>query len=381
MSKSNKAYKFRIYPNAEQQTMLTKTFGCVRLIYNYYLNKKNCMYNTDKSRFSYTQCSNDMTLLKKTKEFAFLKEVDSVALQQSLRHLDTAFQNFFKRPIVGFPKFKSKKINKKSYSTIDISILDGYIRLPKVGYVKMKQHRVIPDNYKLKSATISQTPSGKYYASVLFEYENQIQEKELHNFLGLDFSMHELYKDSNGTEPNYPRYYRKSEQKLKREQRSFSRKYENYKEINKLKGGATRQNIQKQKLRIQKLYHKLDNIRTDYINKVISNLVKTKPKWITIEDLNVSGMMRNRHLSKAIAQQKFFEFRMKLLAKCKEYGVELRLANRFYPSSKTCHNCGNIKPDLKLSDRIYHCSKCGYIEDRDYNASLNLRDCLTYTIA
>ena len=139
MPKSNKAYKFRIYPNAEQRIMFAKTFGCVRLVYNYYLNKKICMYNVNKTRFSYVQCSNDMALLKKTEKFSFLKEVDSVALQQSLRLLDIAFQNFFKRPIVGFSKFKSKKLNKKSYSTINISILDGYIKLPKVGCVKMKQ--------------------------------------------------------------------------------------------------------------------------------------------------------------------------------------------------------------------------------------------------
>ena len=147
-----------------------------------------------------------------------------------------------------------------------------------------------------------------------------------------------------------------------------------------MKGEATRQNIQKQKLKVQKLYQRLDNIRTDYINKVVSELVKTKPMWITIEDLNVSGMMKNRHLAKAIAQQKFFEFRTKLLTKCNEYGIELRVVDRFYPSSKTCHNCRCVKPDLKLSDRTYHCCECGYTEDRDYNASLNLRDCPTYNI-
>ena len=166
-----------------------------------------------------------------------------------------------------------------------------------------------------------------------------------------------------------------------REQRSLSRKYENYKKLNKIeKEVATRQNIQKQKLKVQKLHQKLYNMRTDYINKIVSELVKTKPTWITIEDLNVKGMMKNRHLSKAIAQQKFFEFRTKLLAKCNFLGIELRIVDRFYPSSKTCHNCGHIKSDLKLSDRIYNC-ECGYIEDRDYNASLNLRDCQIYNIA
>lgn len=175
---------------------------------------------------------------------------------------------------------------------------------------------------------------------------------------------------------------RNLEKKLRREQRSLSRKYESYKKLDKnLKGEATRQNIQKQKLRVQRLHQRLDNIRTDYINKVICELVKTKPMWIAIEDLNVSGMMKNRHLSKSVAQQKFFEFRTKLLAKCNGYGIELRLVDRFYPSSKTCHCCGNIKSDLKLSDRVYHCDECGYTEDRDYNASLNLRDCQAYRIA
>lgn len=148
-----------------------------------------------------------------------------------------------------------------------------------------------------------------------------------------------------------------------------------------MKGVAPRQNIQKQKLKVQTIYQKLNNIRTDCLNKVISELVKTKPMWITIEDLNVKGMMKNKHLSKAVAQQKFFEFRTKLLTKCNKYGIELRITDRFYPSSKTCHNCGSVKSDLKLSDRTYHCRECGYTEDRDYNASLNLRDVLTYKLA
>ena len=162
----------------------------------------------------------------------------------------------------------------------------------------------------------------------------------------------------------------------------LSRKYESLKKLtNNLKGEAARQNIRKQKLKVQRLHHKLDCIRTDYLNKAVSELVKTKPKWVTLEDLNVKGMMKNRHLSKAVAQHKFFEFRTKLTAKCKEYCIELRIVDRFYPSSKLCHNCGSIKSDLKLSDRTYICAECGYTADRDFNASLNLRDCLTYQIA
>lgn len=221
--------------------------------------------------------------------------------------------------------------------------------------------------------------------SVLVEQQGNVK-LQLDDFgIGIDLGIKDFAICSNGKtykNINKSSQMRKLEKKLKREQRSLSRKYESYKKQNKnLKGVATRQNIQKQKLKVQKLHQRLGNIRTDYINKAISELVKTKPKWITIEDLNVSGMMKNRHLSKSVAQQKFFEFRTKLLAKCNEYGIELRVVDRFYPSSKTCHNCGCIKSDLKLSDRTYHCCECGYTEDRDYNVSLNLRDCLTYKIA
>ena len=169
---------------------------------------------------------------------------------------------------------------------------------------------------------------------------------------------------------------KKLKKQLIREQRSLSRKYENLK-----KGESTqKRNIQKQRLKIQKLHHRIDNIRTDYINKIIAEIVKTKPSHITIEDLNVSGMMKNRHLSKAVASQKFYEFKTKLLAKCKETGIELRIVDRWFPSSKTCHCCKSIKKDLKLSDRLFRCD-CGYIEDRDFNAALNLRDATTYEVA
>ena len=157
--------------------------------------------------------------------------------------------------------------------------------------------------------------------------------------------------------------------------RCLSHKYENRK-----KGESAQKNIQKQKLKVQKLYHRLDNIRTDYINKTIAGIVKTKPSYITIEDLNISGLMKNRHLSKAVASQKFYEFRTKLRTKCDDNGIELSMVDRFYPSSKICHNCGCIKKELKLSDRSYDCV-CGYVEDRDFNASLNLRDAKTYEVA
>ena len=224
---ANRAYKFRIYPNDEQKILFAKTFGCVRMVYNHWLDRKIRQYEENKTNVTYTICAKEMAAMKKTEEYGFLKEVDSIALQQSLRHLDTAFQNFFKQPKTGFPRFKSKKRNKNSYSTVcingNITISNGYLKLPKIGQVRLKQHRIIPDEYRLKSVTVSQTSSGKYYASILFEYEDQVQEKELQKFLGLDFSMHELYRDSNGKEPAYPGYYRNAEKKLAREQRKLSK--------------------------------------------------------------------------------------------------------------------------------------------------------------
>jgi putative transposase len=305
---------------------------------------------------------------------------------------ERAFKNFFKGKS-HFPKFKKKnKSDVKMYfvktdSKTTIRCERHRIKIPTLGWIKLKEKGYIPTNpntHIIKSGAVSYK-AGRYYVSVLVEESGQ-KRPTLNDFgMGIDLGVKDFAICSNGKvykNINKNSQIKKLEKKIRREQRSLSRKYEGYKKFNNnLKGVAARQNIQKQKLKVQKLYQRLDNIRTDYINKVISELVKTKPMWITIEDLNVSGMMKNRHLSKAIAHQKFFEFRTKLTTKCKERGIELRIVSRFYPSSKTCHCCGNIKTDLKLSDRTYHCDECGYTEDRDYNASLNLRDCQTYNIA
>ena len=177
---ANRAYKFRIYPNDAQKILFSRTFGCVRMVYNHWLDRKIRQYEENKANVTYTVCAKEMAEMKKTEAYAFLREVDSIALQQSLRHLDTAFQNFFKQPKTGFPRFKSKKRNKSSYSTIcingNITISNGYLKLPKIGQVRLKQHRAVPNGYRLKSVTVSQTPGGKYYASILFQYEDQVQE-------------------------------------------------------------------------------------------------------------------------------------------------------------------------------------------------------------
>lgn len=246
--------------------------------------------------------------------------------------------------------------------------------------MRIKEKGYIPttkDGWKIKSGTVS-IKAGRYYVSVLVEVPDIKIANNSNDGIGIDLGLKDLAIVSNGQtykNINKSARLRKLEKQLRREQRGLSRKYENLKE-----GEATYRNIQKQKIKVQKLYHKINNIRTDYINKTIAEIVKTKPSYITIEDLNVSGMMKNRHLSKAVASQKFYEFRTRLKAKCHDNGIELRIVDRWYPSSRMCHCCGNIKKDLKLSDRIYRCD-CGYIEDRDFNASLNLRDAVTYKVA
>ena len=245
----------------------------------------------------------------------------------------------------------------------------------------MKEKGYIPvtkDGYVIKSGSVSMK-AGRFYVSVLAEIpDSKITTNDYSEAIGIDLGLKDFAILSNGkTYKNINKSARlkKLEKRLIREQRCLSRKYENLK-----KGESTQKtNIQKQKLKVQKLYHRIDNVRTDYMNKTIAEIVKTKPSYITIEDLNVSGMMKNRHLSKTIASQRFYEFKVKLQAKCKENGIELRVADRWYPSSKTCHCCGVIKKDLKLSDRIFRCN-CGYVEDRDMNAALNLKDAKTYEV-
>lgn len=389
-----KSYKTEINPTFEQKQIINRTIGVCRFIYNFYLAHNKEIYETEKrfvSGMNFSKWLNN-EFIPNNSEFSWIKDVSSKSVKQSIMNADRAFKNFFKGKSK-FPKFKKKnKSDVKMYfvktdAKVIIPCERHRIKIPTLGWVRLKEKGYIPTNsstYVIKSGTISYK-AGRYYVSVLVEEQEQ-EKPILNNFgIGIDLGIKDFAICSNGKiykNINKGSRIRKLEKKLKREQRSLSRKYEDYKKLNNnLEGGATRQNIQKQKLKVQKLYQKLQNIRTDYINKVVSELVKTKPMWITIEDLNVSGMMKNRHLSKAIAQQKFFEFRTKLLAKCNEYGIELRVVDRFYPSSKTCHNCGCIKLDLKLSDRTYHCDKCGYTEDRDFNASLNLRDCQTYKIA
>ena len=355
----NKAYKFRIYPNTEQQIILAKTFGCVRFIYNQMLSDKINHYEETKQKLNNTPA-------QYKSKFPWLKEVDSLALANAQMNLQTAYNNFFRNPKIGFPKFKSKKSNRRSYTTNcvngNISIDNGFLKLPKVGLVKLKQHRLILSNYKLKSVTISQTPSGKYYASVLFEYENQIQEQELHDFLGLDFSMHGLYKDSNGNEPAYPRYYRQAEERLKREQRKLSLMQ---------KGSKNRS---KQRIKVANLHEKVANQRKDFLHKQSRQIVNAYD-CVCIENLDMKAMSQSLNFGKSVADDGWGMFVTFLKYKLEETGKRLVKVNKFFASSQICNVCGYKNTATKnLSIRAWDCPECGAHHDRDINAAINIRN-------
>ena len=382
-----KSFKTEINPTEEQKIKIHKTIGTCRYIYNFYLFHNKELYTLGKKFMSGKSFSvwlnNDY--LPNHQEYSWIREVSSKSVKHSIEDACTAFSRFFHHQS-GFPRYKKKgRSNVKMYfvrnNPKDCLCERHRIKIPTLGWVRLKEKGYIPtskDGYIIKSGTISMK-AGRYYVSALVEVTDPERNSCFSDGVGIDLGLKNLAIISNGTvyrNINKTARIRKLEKQLRREQRKLSRKYENLK-----KGEPTQKaNIRKQKLKVQKLHQRLENIRTDYINKTISEIVKTKPSHITVEDLNVSGMMKNRHLSKAVASQKFYEFRTKLKTKCEEFGIELRIVSRWYPSSKTCHCCGHIKKDLKLSDRVYRCA-CGYIEDRDFNAALNLRDAETYEIA
>ena len=382
-----KSFKTEINPTQEQKSEIKRTIGTCRYVYNFYiaynkeLHDRGEKFMTGKS-FS-VWLNNEY--IPNHPDKAWIKDVYSKAVKKSIEDGYTAFTRFFKHQSA-FPNFKKKgRSDVKMYfvknNPKDCACERHRIKIPTLGWVRLKEKGYIPaakDGWKIKSGTVS-VKAGRYYVSVLVEIPDAGTVNNSNDGIGIDLGLKDFAILSNGktyTNINKSARLKKLEKQLRREQKCLSRKYENLK-----KGEVTqRANIQKQKLKVQKLHHKTDNIRTDYINKIIAEIVKTKPSFITIEDLNVSGMMKNRHLSKAVASQKFYEFRTRLKAKCNDNGIELRVADRFYPSSKLCHCCGRIKKDLKISDRIYRCV-CGYVEDRDFNASLNLRDAVTYEVA
>ena len=382
-----KSFKTEINPTEEQKARIRKTIGTCRYVYNFYLGHNKALHDNGEKFMT----GKDFSLwlnneyIPDNPDKTWIREVYSKAVKKSIEDGCAAFTRFFKHQS-DFPKFKKKgKSDVKMYfvrnNPKDCQCERHRLKIPTLGWIRIKEKGYIPttkDGYMIRSGTVS-VKAGRFYVSVLVEIPDINIDNNSNEGIGIDLGLKDFAIISNGKtyrNINKSAGLKKLEKQLIREQRSLSRKYENLK-----KGESTqRANIQKQKLKVQKLHHKMDNIRTDYINKTIAEIVKTKPSYITIEDLNVKGMMKNRCLSKAVASQKFYEFRKRLKAKCDEKGIELRVADRFYPSSKTCHHCGSIRKNLKLSDRIYRC-ECGYVADRDLNAALNLKDAKTYKIA
>lgn len=387
MKRLLKSFKTEINPTEEQKARIRRTIGTCRYVYNFYLGHNKALHDNGEKFMtgkSFSLWLNN-EYIPDNPDKTWIREVYSKAVKKSIEDGCTAFTRFFKHQS-DFPKFKKKgKSDVKMYfvrnNPKDCQCERHRLKIPTLGWVRIKEKGYIPttkDGYMIRSGTVS-VKAGRFYVSVLVEIPDINIDNNSNEGIGIDLGLKDFAIVSNGKtyrNINKSAGLKKLEKQLIREQRSLSRKYENLK-----KGESTqRANIQKQRLKVQKLHHKMDNIRTDYINKTIAEIVKTKPSYITIEDLNVKGMMKNRCLSKAVASQKFYEFRTRLKAKCDENGIELRVADRFYPSSKTCHHCGSVRKNLKLSDRIYRC-ECGYVADRDLNAALNLKDAKTYRIA
>ena len=382
-----KRFLTEILLTPQQRDKFFQTRGTCRFVYNMFLAQNQEWHKQGKKYMSAKAFSVWLNneYIPDNPDKVWIKDVYSKAVKQSLENAHIAYTRFFKGESK-FPKFKKKGKNEpKMYfvkNNKEDCICERHrIKIPSLGWVQLKEKGYIPttkDGYIISSGTIDYI-AGKFYVSALVEVPCKQELNNVNEGIGIDLGIKDLAIASNGSaykNINKTTRVKKLEKKLKREQRKLSRKYENKK-----KGGPTQgRNIQKQIEVVQRIHHKLANIRDNYIKTTVNEIVKTKPSYITIEDLNVGGMMKNKHLSKAVQQQKFYQFRQILTQKCKENGIELRVVDRWFPSSKICNCCGQIKKDLKLSDRIYKCD-CGYSEDRDFNASLNLRDATIYEVA
>jgi len=362
MTKRHKAFKFRLLPNKEQVALLAKTFGCVRFVYNKMLAERKETYEKFKDDKETLKKQTFPTPAKYKDEYPFLKEVDSLALANAQINLQTAYKNFFEGN-AEFPKFKNRKA-KQSYTTNlvngNIELKDGHIKLPKLKLVKIKQHREIPENYQLKSCTISKNKSGEYYVSVLTEYEQDIQPKIVEKVVGLDFAMDGLYVESEqGEKANYPGFYRQALDKLAKEQRILSRR----------KKGSARWG--KQRLLVAKLHEKVANQRMNFLHQKSKELASNFDA-VVIEDLNMKGMSQALRFGKSVHDNGWGLFTSFLSYKLKEQGKQLVKIGKWFPSTKKCSCCGAEKL-MKLSERTYRCS-CGYMADRDYNSAINIKN-------
>lgn len=388
-----RAYKTEIYPTQAQIELIHKTFGCTRYIYNQYVyeNLENLASgNGFISAFSYSKRVNNDPDTP-----SWLKEVSSKAIKQALIYADRAFRNYFSKR-KGKPKFKKKGKDESFYLIGTIKVERHRIFVPKLKWLRLKEFGYIPKN--ISSVTIS-IKNGRYYISCVCKEEKDECIPLSKESMGIDFGLKDQFITEERTIPSINRSLRikKLEKRLRREQRKLSRKMEanmvekvyyksgvkkgQLKSYKQLKPLSECKNFQKQKLKVARLHERLTRIRTDYNRKALLSLVlERKPSSITIENLAVRNLMKNRHLSKAISKAQWYQSRLYLENLCEKLGIELRLADKFYPSSKLCSACGFKYKELKLKERFWTCSNCGSEHDRDKNAAINLGRCQTYTV-
>ena len=382
-----KALKIELKLTKEQKIQVNKTIGVERFIYNEYIKYNQEQYelgNKFVNAFEFSKYINNI-YLPSNPDKKWIKDVSSKSINQTMIYAEKAFKRFFKG-LSSFPVFKKKgrnelgayfvKNNKK-----DFEFFRHKIKIPTLKFIRVKEYGYIPKNANIKSGTITKI-ADRYFLSLIMEVEDTIKVINTNSKgLGVDLGIKDLAICSNGKvfkNINKTKKIKKLKKKLKREQRKMSRSIE-YSKSKKIKLKELK-NFNKKKLKVQKIFYRLNCIRNDYNNKIVNEITRAKLKYITIEDLKVSNMIKNKHLSKAIQEQNFFSIRTKLINKCKERNIELRLVDTFYPSSKTCSYCGSVKKDLKLNDRIYKCCNCGLEIDRDYNASINLEKAKVYKI-